>query len=729
MYETILVVEDSRTQAMLLEEILKNRNYKVTVLPSGEKAMIWLSKNKASLVISDIVMPGMNGFNLCKNIKSLNTNEEIPVILLTSLNGTGEVIEGLIAGADSFITKPYDQDYLILHIEKIITEKSGERSEKKSFGVEIVFEGKKRIIQADQQHIVKLLLNIYDGAIQQNTKLFKTQDELKLLNENLESAVQERTSALIAEIESSKMIEESLRESDAKFNTLVSKIPVGVYILRSKPNGSYALEFVSPRMAEILDLSVESLKAHSDTIFKVIHPEDLDEVYKLNQEGIRLQKPFDWKGRVIIKGQIRWVNISSLPQQLDNGDILWHGLIVDITESKESEEKLRLKNEELLKINAEKDKFFSIIAHDLRSPLSSFMGFTELLVEDLPNMELEDLQEMAVAMQKSATNLYRLIENLLEWSKVQRGLVQYNPKVVQLKSIVDEIIEMQMESVNNKKLRLTTEIPIDLKAIADENMLKTIIRNLLSNAVKFTPLEGGISISAKITGSQSVEFSIQDTGIGMSSDILDHLFQLNNQTNRTGTQGESSSGLGLLLCKEFIEKLGGQIRVKSQVGNGTNFTFTLPYPIDVEENIVNELSGSVSQVKIPVHPEVSGLKILIADDDIGAEMLVSMSVRVFGKEILKAKNGLDAVEVCRNNPDIDLVMMDLQMPKMDGYEATRLIRKFNKEVIIIAQAGFVSENDKELAIKAGCNDYISKPVKKDKLLKLIQKYFKKIRES
>ncbi len=718
MNEPILIVEDSSTQAMLLENILQRHNFQITIVSNAIDALKWLSYNKPKLVISDIVMPGMNGFELCQKIKSNPSMIDISVVLLTSLTGTEELIEGLSAGADSFITKPYDQEYLVQHITKILSAEPDKDGDKKTFGLEIIFEGKKRMIQAEQKQMIKLLLNVYEGAIQQNTQLLQTQEQLKFVNENLESVVQDRTSELLAKIESSKKIEESLRESDAKFNTLVSKIPVGVYILRSKPNGSYNLEYVSPRMAQILDLSIENLKADGDAIFKVVYPDDLDEVYKLNREGIRLIRPFDWKGRVIVKGQIKWVQLSSIPQQLENGDILWHGLIVDITESKEADEKIRLKNEELLKVNAEKDKFFSIIAHDLRSPLSSFLGFTELMVEDLPNMKLENLQEMAVSMQSTAESLYRLLENLLQWAKIQRGMVTYDPEVFSLLKIVNESLTMVQELVQRKNITIHCDIPAGLEVFVDSNILQTVLRNLISNAAKFTCKGGSISLAAKASDSQQIEVSVSDTGIGMSPEMLNHLFEINNKLNHKGTEGEQSSGLGLILCKELVEKLGGRIWVESQEGVGSQFSFTINQFMQEKTNPPIDIALDHSELM-----KSGGLNILIADDDEASARLISLIVRSFASKIIRVKNGVEEVEAFKDNPDVDLIITDIRMPEMDGYEAVRKIRKINNNVVIIALTDFAQTGEKSKARRIGCNDYLAKPIQKDKLQDMIKKYF------
>jgi len=381
------------------------------------------------------------------------------------------------------------------------------------------------------------------------------------------------------DITESKEMEELILKSKQQYDNLVSNIPVGVYVLLTKPEGTFALDYVSPRMAEMLGLSIDSLIADASVIYKAIHPDDLEGFIRLNQEGIEKKRPFDWKGRIVLKGDVKWLHISSLPQELENGDTLWHGLIVDITDRIEAEAEIKQQNEELVKLNATKDKFFSIIAHDLRSPFNSFLGLTQIMAENLPNMTMPQAQEMAVSMSKSATNLYRLLENLLQWSQIQKGALPFNPEFVSLKLIVAESIAMIVEQAKNKGIEIATDISNEVKVFADNNLVQSIIRNLTYNAVKYTNRGGKINISAKNIDSKSVEIAIQDTGIGMNQAILDNLFKVDVQTSRKGTEGEPCTGLGLVLCKEFVEKHGGEIWVKSEVGKGTTFYFTIPMTI------------------------------------------------------------------------------------------------------------------------------------------------------
>jgi len=212
----ILIVEDSPTQAARIKYLLESHHYKAEVTRDGQQALVWLSKHKPSLVISDIVMPEMNGFELCERVKSDERTEDIPVILLTSLSDPDEIIEGLSCGADSFITKPYNQEYLISNIKKILTEKVTPESKKDTPGIEINYGGKKRLIRTGQQKVVKLLLNIYQEAIYKNNELIQTRDELRLLNERLEELVEERTKEI-------KKDEEKIRAFNAELEKRIQE--------------------------------------------------------------------------------------------------------------------------------------------------------------------------------------------------------------------------------------------------------------------------------------------------------------------------------------------------------------------------------------------------------------------------------------------------------------------------------------------------------------------------
>jgi len=245
-------------------------------------------------------------------------------------------------------------------------------------------------------------------------------------------------------------------------------------------------------------------------------------------------------------------------------------------ERKISEEEINQKNTLLQSLNAEKDKFFSILAHDLRNPLSSFVAASQILNEDFSKMKSEEIKEITSRMKLSATSLYTLLENLLEWSQLQRGGLDIMPQKVNLKKKIESCFDLLSEPARQKEIDLVMSVTGNYEAFADSHMVDTVIRNLISNAIKFTGRGGIIEVTARATPDNSVEILVRDTGTGMSPELIHKLFLLNERVSLNGTEGETSSGLGLILCKEFIEKNKGKIWVESEEGKGSTFFFSLP---------------------------------------------------------------------------------------------------------------------------------------------------------
>ena len=414
-------------------------------------------------------------------------------------------------------------------------------------------------------------------------------------------------------------------------------------------------------------------------------------------------------------GRIVLLDTLKTPYYDSNGILIGMlGVSRNITDRKLAENKIRETSKELQKINAEKDKFFSIIAHDLRSPFNGFLGLTHLMAEESQGLTPDEIRDISMSLKNSAANMFRLLENLLEWSKMQQGLIPFNPAIAHLLPIVQGSMSVATESAKIKGIEIIYDIPEDLTIYADINMLLTVLRNLASNAIKFTPRGGKINISAKASG-ESIEISIQDTGIGMGQGMLNLLFRLDTKTNRAGTGGEPSSGLGLILCKDFIEKHNGKIRAKSEEGKGSTFIFTLPHP-EIQDGKTDTKPVTVSGSAII---QSRNLKILIAEDDVVSANFLALAVRKLSNEVIKVRTGKEAVDACRNNPDIDLILMDIALPGINGQEATRQIRQFNQAVVIIAQTANVFAGERELSLEAGCNDFITKPVKQTDLRELI----------
>ena len=252
-----------------------------------------------------------------------------------------------------------------------------------------------------------------------------------------------------------------------------------------------------------------------------------------------------------------------------------YGVNQDITQRKKAEEELKASEASLRELNATKDKFFSIIAHDLKNPFNSILGFSDLMLEQIKAKDYEGVASYAEIIQKASQRAMDLLTNLLEWSRCQSGRMEYNPECFEFISLIKEVIKFSNDSALQKSITISRKLPHNTPVCADKDMLSTILRNLISNAIKFTNPGGHITIAA-VQQQHELEISVIDNGVGIHKDLVDKLFRLEESFSTAGTLKEKGTGLGLILCKEFIEKHEGRFWVESELGKGSTFHFTLP---------------------------------------------------------------------------------------------------------------------------------------------------------
>ena len=370
-----------------------------------------------------------------------------------------------------------------------------------------------------------------------------------------------------------------------------------------------------------------------------------------------------------------------------------------------------------------KSAFLANMSHEIRTPMNGILGFTQFLLE--PDLSSQKKQKYIEIVHKSGHRMLNTVNDIVEISKIEAGIVTVSVKETDLNSSVEELIRFFNPEVEKKGLKLILEtlLPEENKIVStDRNKFDSILSNLLKNAIKYTE-SGMINVGCQTKGA-FVEFYVKDTGIGIPKDRTEAVFERFVQADIADTMVFEGSGLGLAIGKSYVEMLGGSIWVESKEGKGSTFYFTLPVHNYATENTVDFNEMQVINENNKVKTAMRGLKILIAEDDEPSRTYVSLIIEDLSSEILEAETGIEAVELCRNNKGIDLILMDIKMPGLNGYEATRQIREFNKDVIIIAQTAYALSGDLEKAIEAGCNDYISKPLEGDKLLKMVKKYFK-----
>ncbi len=403
--------------------------------------------------------------------------------------------------------------------------------------------------------------------------------------------------AMFTDINDRKLTEAALYESEKQYRLLFETAKEAIVVIQKS-----RLSYFNPVMSELTGYSHEEILDMN--FFEFVYQEDRDlAIANHNKTIMGNSSEQRIQFRMVRKdASICWVEMGSV-RFTWKGEAATLNFIIDITEQKNAEielirlneelktskdlieenlfqnnmllEKLTDTKEKLERMNSEKDKFFSIIAHDLRSPFQGFIGLTQIMAEQINILSKSDLSEMSGELHKSANSLYKLLQNLLEWSQVQKGTIPFEPHSLPLSELVSQSRESLEQRAAQKGITIETRIPGSVMVYADEKMLNTVLRNLMSNAVKFTKKDGRVVISAKPIDGGMIEVSVTDTGIGMSEANVAKLFRLDHKVGRAGTEGEPSTGLGLLLCREFVEKHGGRIWVDSRENVGSTFHFTV----------------------------------------------------------------------------------------------------------------------------------------------------------
>jgi len=393
----------------------------------------------------------------------------------------------------------------------------------------------------------------------------------------------QRTSIIVRDETNRNLADEKLRKSEAnymllskQFEAILDHIPGLIFYKDTKNN----FMRVNKYLAQLHGKSKEELEGKN--LSDLYPKEDADNYYQddlavINSGLARMNiiEPLETKNGV------KWVSTSKIPFVNTNGETIGViGMSIDITERKLAEQKIELKNEELEKTNAVKDKFLSIIAHDLKSPFNSIVGYCDLLVERVQEEDYDGIGKFAEIISQSSHRAVNLLMNLMEWAQSQTGRMEFNPEHFEMKSLINEMEFLFEDIAIQKNIILNKVLPITSPVFADKAMIGTVLRNLIANAIKFTEPGGKIMISAEVKRN-GLTVSVADSGIGIPKNRIETLFSIDESYSTPGTNNEKGTGLGLILCKEFIEKHGGRIWVESNRDGssgkkGTSFHFTIP---------------------------------------------------------------------------------------------------------------------------------------------------------
>jgi PAS domain S-box-containing protein len=591
----ILIVEDSPTQALQLQHVLEQHDYYTSIATNGREALAVARQRKPLMVISDILMPEMDGYKLCQQLKADVHLKDVPVILVTSLSDPKDIVKGLECGADNFIMKPYDDRYLLSRIEYILANRELRKRGKVALGVEIFFAGQEYYITSDRLQILDLLLSTYETAVQQNHELIEIRDALQKLNEHLEEQVAERTAALHAEIEERKRIEEALQKAHAELEMRVqartAELAEANRELRSEITERRRVEVAlgesEMRLRAIVDHAVdgiltidergiiESYNPAAERTFGYTAAEVIGQNVKMLMPEPYYSEHDNYLRNYLHTGQAKIIGVgrevtgrrkdgSMFPLELAVSEVrlgdwrLFTGITRDITQRKEVE---RLK-----------DELIAIVSHELRTPLASLRGFAELMLTR--DFTPEKQREFLTVMRDESIRLTKLIDAFLDIQRMASGRQAYNFQSVDILPLLHDTVALFTAGDTQHTWRL--EMPDTLSPVrADPDRIRQVLSNLLSNALKFSPRGGEVTVTARQQGGY-IEVQVADQGVGIPLEALPNLFSKFFRVNNPEIRHIGGTGLGLAVVREIVDAHAGRVWVQSALGQGSTFFFTLP---------------------------------------------------------------------------------------------------------------------------------------------------------
>jgi hypothetical protein len=551
-----------------------------------------------------------------------------------------------------------------------------------------------------------------------STRLRNTNRELAARNRQVEEINQDLKKANLELLSQKDEIKREYSNSEVFYRMLIRSADDGI----SFYDRNWNLKFTNPAFYSVIGYSQKEYE--SLRVSDLLHPED-QEYEKKRTSALSSKGFFESELRLKHKDG-HFVNLStrSVVVKNDEGETIGALTISrDITALKKVHEELIKANVEAEASNRLKSSFLANISHEIRTPLNSVVGFANLLLSnDLTN---EVKEEYIEHINHNSEKLLQIIGDIIDLSRLESAQIEITYEEASINSIVNEIVDEARKVIkrNEKSIIIIVknllEIENDL-VFTDRIWLKRVLNHLMDNAVKFT-LEGSIQLTCSRENDNLV-FRIRDTGIGINKENLNHIFEEFRQEIDGHHRPFEGLGVGLTLAKEVIERMGGRIYVQSEKGVGSEFSFSLPY----------RPAGGSTRLKSKILPQDNlgyqvnwrGKKCLIVDDNKDILLYLERVLSETGIETFAARSGFEAIEILKKVTDIDLVLLDMQMPEMNGIEATREIRKIRGDIPIIAQTAFIFEDDKDIILEAGCDACLIKPIRKEHLLTVMSGFIK-----
>ena len=563
---TIVLAEDSLTQAVQTKYVLESEGYVVDVSRNGKLAYDLVCKNNPSMVITDIMMPQMNGYELCEAIKKNPNTKHIPVMLLTTLDLPEDVKRGLISGADDYISKPLNEDLLIDHVKKII------RPENKYVSAYLAND-------ISNEKVLNFLMSTYETALLKTKELEKAKNELSILNSLLEKKVHERT----------KQLNQRVRELNClhDINDLYESIDSSSVELLKQTAYTLKNSFISPDKIEIyINMNggvFETDNFNHNFSFKLSGPiksmrSIIGTIEVSYNENVKSNPFTPEEKRLVDSVAQRMFELYELGQKEQKIIHQNEELITHIAEIKEINKELKISNARAVESDRLKSAFLANMSHEIRTPLNSIVGFTDIF--DDPDIDSETREIYGKIIKDSSMHLLAIVNDVLDISKIETGqmpifiekcnLFEFleSLKEIFIRNASEKGIDLILCNVNHKECEINTDI----------KKLKQVFTNLISNAIKFTS-DGSVEFGF-LSYDNKITFYVKDTGIGIPENYTDQIFERFTQVDSSTIRNYGGTGLGLAISKRLVELLGGEIWFESQLKVGTTFFFTISLSIE-----------------------------------------------------------------------------------------------------------------------------------------------------
>lgn len=663
-----LVVEDSATQRASLEALLRRNGYEVLTAENGAAALAMLDAFDPAIVISDVVMPGMTGFEFCQRIKSDPKFQHVAVMMLTSLSDPEDIFQALECGADSFITKPAEEAQLLDRLEYLVANRRVEEEESLRAGIEVNFAGKRQFITSGRLQILNLLLSSYDLAVKKNGELEKATRALRNANEKLEARVEERT--------------RELRESEERFRQLAEQSADGFWFVALNPE---RVVYVSPATESIWGLPAKVFYGEAQSWLSAIHPDDRGIVRTAWNDLIEGRaRFFRAEYRVVRPDEtVRWVLDTGTPIRDEAGKTVRIGGIArDITEQKRLEEQFILaqKMESV-------GRLAGGVAHDFNNLLSVINGYSDLALRDLSDGD--PIREDLVEIRKAGDRAAALTRQLLAFSRKQ----VLQPVVIDVEFQIQESGKMLQRLIGEDvELRILSQADTGRIKI-DPGMFEQVIVNLAVNARDAMISGGKLTIEMRnaeldeVRGAersptgprQYVMIAVSDTGSGMDKATLERAFDPFFTTKDVG----KGTGLGLATVHGIVKQSGGHIYAYSELGIGTSFKIFFPRVDEEARPVGRRHSEGIQQ---------GTETILVLEDESSLRALVERILRGAGYDILAPRTSEEALEILRAEPaKVHLLLTDVILPRINGPEVARRMLQIQPKLEVIYMSGYTDD--------------------------------------